>query len=256
MTPTTTSLLRKKYAVNDFSFGNPDSFCVICLIGSCRILPILDYLRAYNSLHGNPFELLCFDPVEMWGGPGTDIGELVTEKLKDYRFGHVDVLICESLITCGALNTVESQPLNVFHTLGCAPELILRIPNWHGMRFFDVEVAQVNPAYAEMGRAERIETLRTLMALYKTKFLNRCRMSSFPELAQWVEDNWLTTRMGSGAEHVGRALSWRFFEHIAAAMGIPMTEALKAHPLCAKGFFDGSDIPLSDLDYEANNWKY
>jgi hypothetical protein len=252
----TTSDLRASYKRNDFSFGNPDSFFVLCLIGSCRILPILDYFRAYNSLHGEPFNLLCFDPVEMWNGPGTDIGEIVTEKLKDFRFGHVDVLICESLITCGALNTVDTQPLNVFSTLGCSPETILRIPNWHGMRFYNREVEAVNPAFAAMSREERVGTLRTLMSLYKTKFLNRCLKSSFPELAQWADDNWLTTRLGSGAEHVSGALSWRFFEHIATAMGIPITQSLKDHPFCARGYFDNSDTILDDIDREANNWKF
>ncbi len=253
---TTTVHLRSCYEQNDFSFGNPNSLFVICLIGSCRVLPILDFFRAYNSLHGEPFELLCFDPVEMWRGPGTDIGETVTEKFKDFRFGHVDVLICESLVTCGSLNTVDSQPLNVFSTLGCAPEKLFRIPNWHQMFFYNKDVELIDPDYIAMGRDERVETLRTSMALYKSKFLKRCAKSSFPELEQWAENNWLTTRMGSSAEHVGHALSWKFFELITAAMGIEITQALKDHPFCSKGYFDVTDTVLDDIDREANGWKF
>jgi len=253
---TTTSDLRSCYERNDFSFGNPTSLFVVCFIGSCRVLPLLDYFRAYNSLNGEPFELLCFNPVEMWKGPGTDIGEIVTEKFKDFRFPRVDVLICESLITCGSLNTVDSQPLNVFSTLGCAPEALLRIPNWHGMFLYDKEVKMFNTTYASMSREQRIESLRTFMLLYKTQFLKRCARSSFPELEQWVDDNWLTTRMGSASEHPGGALTWKFFELITAAMGIQITQALKDHPFCSKGYFDNSDTVLDEIDREANGWKF
>jgi hypothetical protein len=256
MTPITTGILRESYAKNEFQFGNPNAFFVICLIGSCRILPFLDYFRAYNSLNGSPFKLLCFDPVEMWKGPGTDIGEIVTEKFKNYQFGHVDALVCESLVTCGSLNTVETAPLNVFSTLGCKPEAVYRIPNWHGMRFYNKEVEAVNTAYAAMNREEKVGTLRALMALYKAKFLNRCLKCSFPELAQWADDNWLTIRLGSGAEHIGRALSWKCFELIAAKMGLELTKQLREHPFCTRGYFADSDTVLDAIDREANGWKF
>ena len=67
----TTNHLRAAYDNGSFSFGNSGASSVICLVGSCRIVPILNYLRAYNDLNGHPFELLCFNPVEMWRGVGT-----------------------------------------------------------------------------------------------------------------------------------------------------------------------------------------
>jgi len=192
----------------------------------------------------------------MWKGPGTDIGEIVTEKFKDYRFGKVDVLICETLVTCGSLNTLDSQPLNVFTTLGCRPEKLFRIPNWHRMFFYNKDVEGIDTAYAAMGREERVASLRMAMAVHKAKFLKRCALSSFPELEQWTEENWLTTRLGSNAEHVGGALSWKFFELIAAGMNIEITQALRDHPFCSKGYFEITDTIMDDIDREANGWKF
>ena len=252
----TTNHLRAAYDNGSYSFGNSGAFYVICLVGSCRIVPILNYFRAYNALNGYPFELLCFNPVEFWQGAGTDIAELVAERLKDYRFKHVDTLVCESLKTCGPLNTFEDLPQNIFTSLDCKPETTFRIPNWHGMLFYDTEVEHYNKEYASLSRTDRIAMLRTITALYKTKFLNRCAKSSFPELVQWTEDNWLTTRLGWTSEHVSRNLSWKYFELICRDMGIPITPELAGHPFCVSDPYASTGAIVNDLDREANNWKY
>ena len=35
-----------------------------------------------------------------------------------------------------------------------------------------------------------------------------------------------------------------------------MTPEFTAHPFCTNDFFSKSDIALTDIDYEANNWKF
>jgi len=256
MTPITTNILREHYERNEYSFGNPKSFYTICIVGSCRIVPILNYFRAYNGLNGNPFELVCFNPVEMWKGLGTDIADCTAERLKDFRFSHVDTLICESLKHCGPLNTFEDEPQNVFTSLNCNAETVLRIPNWHGMLFYDIDIKQYNNEYATLSHNDRISMLKTMTALYKTKFLTRCDKSSFPELRQWTEKNWLTTRMGWTSEHVCRNLTWKYFELICNNMGLTITHELAEHPLCIMDPYAATGAVVSDLDREANNWKY
>jgi hypothetical protein len=257
MIPITTNILRADYERGNFSYGNPAAPKTIVLIGSCRIVPILNYFRVFNHLNGNPFELLCFNPVEMWGGPGTDVGECASKLLSGYRFGKVDVLVCETLKLCGALNTVEGTGSeSVFETLGMQPEVICRIPNWHFMHIYDVENTYYDEAYAAMGHEARVPVLRERGSLHKGKFLNRCRLSSFPELESWALDIWLTTRLGWTSEHASRALLWKCFELIASKIGICVTPELAAHEFCVADPYAATGAVLTPLDYEANDWKF
>lgn len=257
MIPITTNILRSDYERRNFSYGNPAAPTVIVVIGSCRIVPILNYFRAYNHLNGNPFELLCFNPVEMWEGPGTDVGVCATKVLSGYRFGKVDVLVCESLKYCGALNTVvEDGTENVFTTLGMEPQAICRIPNWHYMHIYDVENAHYDQAYAAMGTEDRVAALRDRHDLHKGKFLNRCRLSSFPELEQWTLDIWRTTRLGWTSEHASRALLWKCFELVTQKIGISITPELATHEFCMADPYAATGAVLTPIDYEANHWGF
>lgn len=252
-----TNILRELYCNNHYTFGNPNAQTTVCIIGSCRIVPILNYFRAYNELNGNPFELLCFNPVEMWGGPGTDVGECATKRLSGYRFGKVDYLICESLKLCGVLNTFKVEcPENVFDTLGMDPGVMCRIPNWHFMHIYDKENALYDKAYAAMDHGSRVSELRARNAHHKAKFLNRCRLSNFPELEGWSEDNWLKTRIGWTSDHISRNLSWKFFELIAAKIGIAITPEFASHELCAADPYASTGTLLESIDYEANLWEF
>lgn len=252
----TTNHLRASYDRGEFSFGNPDAPTTVCIVGSCRIVPILNCLRAYNSMNGDPFELICLNPVELWDGPGSDVAECSTRKLKDYRFGKTDFLICESLKRCGALNTLGDEQENVFDSLGCDPGRVLRLPNWHFMHMYHSETRVYNPAYAAKPREEQVAYIRDRAAGCKEKFLSECRTSSFPELVPWVEGVWLEQRLGWTSEHVSRNLFWKFFELISGAMQIPISREFAAHPFNTSDPYASTGAVLTDIDYEANNWKF
>ena len=252
----TTNHLRSAYENNSFSFGNSGASSVICLVGSCRIVPILNYLRAYNELNGHPFELLCFNPVEMWRGVGTDVGDCATELLKNYRFGKVDFLVSEHTVRCGALNTVAGTTPNIFDTLGCNPSLHVRLPNWNNMHIFDAETAMWDASYANLAVEERVRKLKQQSDLHKSRFISYCQQCSFPEITDWVESEWLTTRMGWSSNHPSLPLIWRIFNGVAGKLGITITPELAAHPMCVTDVYASTGIPLNKIDYEANNWKY
>lgn len=256
MIPITTNILRDKYTRGEFSFGNPASPRTVVLVGSCRIVPILNCLRAYNALNNDPLELLCFNPVEMWDGPGSDVGECSTRLLKDYRFGEVDTVVCETLKTCGVLNTLEDQPENVFTSLGCAPKAVLRVPNWHFMHMYHGEVAVYDKDYAAMDRTSRIAELQRREAEYRRRFLANCKRSSFPELEPWAEEVWLDKRLGWTGDHVSQVLFWKYFELVCGAMGLLISPALAAHPLCTSDPYASTGTVLTDIDYEANHWRF
>jgi hypothetical protein len=192
----------------------------------------------------------------MWEGPGHEVSEGVSRVLADYRFGSVDYLVCEHVERCGVLNTVRTSDQNIFDSLGCAPEVVLRLPNWNNMHIFDAETAGYGAAYAALGHDERVAPLRVNTAARKEKFLRYCRDCSFPDLAGWVEDNWLTTRLGWTSNHPTFELVWEMFKHVAGAMGVEIAPELADHPQCCSGICREPLIKLNSVDYEANNWKY
>lgn len=256
MLPITTNDLRERYQRREFSFGNARSGKTVVLIGSCRIVPLLNCFRVYNALYGNPFELLCFNPVEMWQGPGHHVSDGVNQILGNYRFGQTDFLVCEHLQYCGVLNTFRSSEENVFESLGCNPAVEIRLPNWNDMHILDAETACHSPVYAALGHDERVAEIRANTATHKARFLSHCAGSSFPELAEWVEANWLTVRMGWTSSHPSHPLLWQMFAGVFRIMGLELTANLKAHPLCSSDVYQPTGIALTPVDYEANGWKF
>lgn len=256
MTPITTNILRESYERREFSFGNPAGKKVV-LIGSCRIVPLLNALRVYNSLNRNPFELLCFNPVEMWGGPGHHVHDGVNQILADYRFPETDFLVCEHLQFCGVLNTVRSSEQNIFDSLGANPAVEIRLPNWNDMHIFDAETAQHDPGgYGALSHDQKVGFIKGVTAIHKARFLSHCAGSSLPELGEWVEANWLTTRMGCTSSHPSHALLWQMFRGIFRLMGLTFSRALETHPLCATPVYEPTGVALTAVDYEANGWKF
>lgn len=257
MTPITTNILRAAYEVGNFSFGNPSAPKTIVLIGSCRIVPILNNLRVYNELNGNPFELLCFDPVEMWDGPGCEVSDGVNRILRDYTFGKVDFLVCEHVQFCGVLNTVQSSEQNIFTDLGCRPDVEIRIPNWNDMHIFDAEWEIHSPTlYKAMDHVARVDFIRAETVKHKARFLSHCRGCTFPYFEQWVEENWLVNRLGWTSSHPSLSLIWMMFNAIAGKLGIELASELASHPLCATDVYASTGMRLTQVDYDANNWKF
>lgn len=255
--PITTNILRAHYEDKKFSFGNPKAKQTVCLIGSCRIVPMLNFMRVYNSMRGNTFELLCFNPVEMWDGPGHEVSAGVNKVLRGFRFGVVDYLVCEHIERCGVLNTVRSSEQNIFDSLGCAPAVEIRLANWNDIHVFDAETAMHDKkVYANLGHAERVAFLRQETAIHKERFLSHCRGSSFPELEAWVEEHWLTTRLGWSSSHPSHPLIWKMITCVAVKIGLPISNEIASHPLCATDTYKATGIALTDVDFEANGWKF
>lgn len=257
LSPITTNILRASYEHKKFAFGNPQATQIMCLIGSCRIVPMLNFMRVYNAMHGHPFELLCFNPVEMWDGPGCEVSAGVNRILQGFKFGKVDYLVCEHVQYCGVLNTVRSSAENVFDSLACSPGMEIRLPNWNNLHVFDAETAlNDKTGYAKLGHAERVAYLREQTAIHKARFLSHCRESSFQELESWVEERWLTTRLGWSSSHPSHPLIWKMIECVAGKIGLTISTEIANHPLCAIDIYKSTGIPLTSVDYESNGWKF
>ena len=248
--------LRLAYRQNKFTFGEQDALLRVCLVGSCRIVPILNFLRAYNDVNGRIFEIVCLNPIECWEGAGTSVEEGVFNRFGSYRIGEVDFLICEHMVNCGMMNTLETSSPNLFDSMGCQPAVTLRLPNWNCMHIYDSETAGFDPAYAALEPRQRAEKLRAETVVHRDRFLRYCRECSFPEMEGWADDNWLRTRLGWTNSHVSLSFSWILFEHIRSAMGLPMADEVRNHPLCMQDMFEPGHTELNKVDYDANGWLF
>jgi len=257
MTPITTNILRADYRRGNFSYGNPSADRKIVLIGSCRIVPLLNFFRVYNSLNGDTFQLKCYNPVEMWDGPGHEISEGVNRILNGHQMGHADYLICEHAQNCGVLNTVRTSEQNIYDSLGFTADVEIRLPNWNFIHIYDAETASYDKeGYGKLPHDERIASLRERTANSKELFLSHCRKCSFPEMEQWASDNWLTTRLGWTSNHPSYVIAQKLFDFIAEKIGITVTPELKRHPLYVNDAYQSTCTVLNTLDYEANGWKF
>ena len=253
--------LRAAYDRGEFVFSEPvpaDAKTVV-LIGSCRIVPFLNYLRVHNAVvsSSEALRLICLDPVEMWKGVGHEVSDGVNERMANFRFGKVDFLICEHVQYCGVMNTVRSSKQNIYNDLNCVPDMELRLPNWNDMHIFDAETAMHDRVgYPSLGRAERVSFIREQTIIHKARFLSHCRGSTFPELEAWTEERWQTMRLGWTSSHPSQPLIWRMFESVAGKMGLNLPPEFVNHPICKSDLYASTGISLTDIDYEANDWKY
>lgn len=249
-----TNDLRANYAAKDFVFDNGAK--KVCLVGSCRILPYLNFFRVYNHFSGHPFELICLNPVECWT-PGAPVADGVNNVMQGYNIGEVEWLICEHIENCGALNTVEEAGQNVFKSLGCKPKNpVIRIPNWIYMFIYDLELAHIDKAYADLVGDERIYALRKRTEDCKNRFVGYCKATGLEGLDSWVHRSWLSTRMGWTGSHASSALAGKIFKLIAGVMGLNITQQIDRHEHFTLDHFASTGTKLTGIDYDANFWEF
>ena len=168
----------------------------------------------------------------------------------------MDFLVSEHIVRCGVLNTVRGRGFNVFESLGCNPKEHIRLPNWNNMHLFDAETAMWDASYAALSAHDRAPELRRRSDGHKQRFINYCRQSSFPCMAEWIEDEWLNTRMGWTSNHPSLPVVWRLFNGVAGKLGITISRELAEHPLCSTDTYQSTGVKLNEIDYKANNWKF
>jgi hypothetical protein len=255
--------LRIAYNARRFTFSDrvSENSKTVVIIGSCRVVPFLNYLRVYNAMStaGDAMNLICLNPVEMWKGVGSHVADGVNEMLKDFRLGRVDYLICEHVQYCGALNTVRSSPQNIYDNLGCEPAVEMRLPNWNQMHIFDLETEMWDTqrqGYSLLTKDERVLYLREHTEQHKAKFLSHCSSSTYPDLADWVRLHWLDIRIGWSSNHPTKALLSQIFSRITQTMGLDVSCGFLEHPICNDDLYASTGFQLTDIDRLANQWRF
>ena len=180
----------------------------ILILGSCRTLAYLNYLIRYNESK-NQMTIRRIDPCDWhWNEQGQPayVEEVLTRCEADERILSVlrscDIFIHEHIASYGMFNTSRDAEKNIYQ-YGMAAPIDISIPNWHDHFILWNDFADFNAAtddWSKKGEAE-IE-----------KFCNVARMSSFPEMGDYVRDNWRTIRFFWRPNHVSAAFTSKIFE--------------------------------------------
>lgn len=201
-----------------FCCGNPDSKEVILILGSCRVVPYLNYLHHYNETHGNRFKIYAIDPINYQvdiNGAVMDTYRLL-KALETHKpfleiLKSVTIFIHEGLSSFGILNTLRDRPVNAYQ-FGLAPQMDISLANFHDCFLLFKDFAQFNPALrGELTEEQQLQVVRE-GDQHIERFCNICLKSSFPEFGAWFREHYLTTRLFHSFNHVSSAFTTKLFQ--------------------------------------------
>jgi hypothetical protein len=177
----------------------------ILLLGSCRTLPYLSYLKRWNDTNGDRFTIRRIDACD-WTVSGVDIATLENDERILSAFKTCQIFIHEHLESYGMLNTVSYIGSKSVYDFGMKPQMDIAIPNWHDVFLFEGDYQScgipVPDNYIEKGEAEL------------EKFYRVCELSSFPEMASYFRDNWRKIRFFWRPNHVAATFTMYIFRRM------------------------------------------
>lgn len=222
----TINIKQKQFEV--FRVGNPSSKEVILIIGSCRSVPYLNYLDHYNSLHGNPFLIYFIDPFNYnWDAQENRVdSEQVILGLENDQnllniFKSTKIFIHEYYSHFGMFNSSKDAEKNIYK-FGMNPVLDITVPNFHDVFLMFNDIAKFDNEIKKMAKEDYIKhsslSESTLKKLYDitqnnlNKFYSICLKSDFPEMKDYFQNNFLTTRLYWTYNHVSKYFTLKIFE--------------------------------------------
>lgn len=193
----------------DGCFITGDGNDVIVILGSCRIMPYVNY---FNRLNDGRFTI-CVINVVNFAFDASDNQVDSREFTKQFEDNSVLLgmiarckwFIHEHAENFGIFNTSKESPKNIFQ-IGMNPEANISVPNFNDrfILFNDYQdcgvVAPDN--YIEKGE----ETVKG--------FCEVCKLSSFPEMASYFEDHWRSTRFFWRPNHVSKEFTIYIFRRM------------------------------------------
>lgn len=211
-----------------FRTGNAQSKEVILIIGSCRSVPYLNYLDHYNKKNANRFLIYFIDPFNYnWdkNENRVDMQQVITGLETDKNLlniiGSVKIFIHEYYKNFGMFNTFKDGDKNIYQ-FGMKPEIDITVPNFHDVFLmfndiakFDNEIkAKLQNDFKTIGQPSK-ETLQNMFDITQKnigKFYEVCLKSDFPQMKEYFENNFLTTRLFWTYNHVSKFFTLKMFE--------------------------------------------
>lgn len=253
-----------------FCCGNQDAKDVILILGSCRVVPYLNYLDQANAVCGNRFKIYCIDPINYQvdsAGNMLDTRGLLKALETDEHFlsilRSVTIFIHEGLSSFGILNTVTPEggdtwenPVTIYD-FGIAPRLDINIPNFHDVFILFNDFAAIDPQWRhELTEDDQREIVR-LGDAHIDRFCNICEKSSFPEFGPWFRENYLKTRLFHSFNHVSSAFTLEIFRLMNEKFLKLDLDGVFWNQIGQQDIYANVQTPVTDLDlkFRAFRWR-
>lgn len=244
-----------------FQCGNPDSKEVVFMMGSCRGVPHLNFL---NAAHNGRFKIYYVDPHDFHWDANDNLVDLhvaIDAVAKDSRvldaLRSATVFIHEHYANYGCFNTDRNAPGNIYDH-GMAAPVDICLPNFHGKFILFQEILDNNPDLKDnlgptaFGRTKQIG-IDSIAA-----FKEMCALTSFPEFADYFEENMRRHRMFFSNNHVSHHFTIPLFRMMNEKyLHLPLTQEFYDSLYRTPDMYANHGVvPLTNYDVAAHGWQW
>ena len=234
-----------------FQTGNPDAKEVVFMMGSCRGVPHLNFL---NAAHAGRYKIYYVDPHDFhWDANDklVDLYEAIDKVAHDSRvqdaIQSATIFIHEHYANYGCFNTDRNAPGNIY-SHGMSAPVDICLPNWHGkfILFQEMVDNHIKGNLAAIGR----EHIRA--------FQEMCALTSFPEFADYFEENMPRVRMFFSNNHVSHHFTIPLFRMLNEKfLHLPVDQSFYAAMYRTPDMYANHGVvPLTNFDVQAHGWQW
>ncbi len=194
---------------------------VVVVLGSCRVLPILNALHYLNvgkwELHLINLVSWYFDEAGHQVDPNEFTKRFETNPVLLDVFRRCKWFIHEHAASFGMFNTDPGQSKHIYQ-FGMKPEHDIAIPNFHDIFIILQELVDFDEAIRNEARAGVSDALKARVKergiQQIERFLDICSKSSIPEFGPVFRDTWRSTRYFWTGNHVSHQFTNAVFRLI------------------------------------------
>lgn len=218
---------------------------VVLVMGSCRSVPYLNYLFAYDRMAGYPFRIHFIDPFDFHWNEKNELVDIEPELEKQEHnqrilsiLPTVNVFIHEHYENYGMFNTDKHRAKSIYW-FGMNPEVDISIPNYDRAILLKDQNADESEETRQKGEAA-VEA-----------FCQMCQRTSFPEFGDMFRNEWRKRRFFWTINHVSAAYTLAIFRMMNDKfLKLPLTPKFW-ESIAREDMYANNITPVTDWDRKA-----
>lgn len=253
-----------------FKIGSGET--VVLIIGSCRAINYVNYLKLYNDMVGNKYTIHHIDPFNHnWNEREeridyeAKINSLETNPYILDLLKSTKIYIHEYYNQFGMFNSSRENPKNIYQ-FGLNPEVDICVPNFNDLFIFFNDIVKFDKESREMAQFDyqfagklsetTMEHIKLIGQKNIHKFYDICKKSSIPEMAEYFETNWRELRMFWTSNHISKNFSLFIFKRICQGLNLETNEGFLKVINEMPDLFENPHTHITKYDIECYGIKW
>ena len=226
----------------------------VLILGSCRTMAFLNYLSRWNNMSDGSMTISSVNPFD-WHWDSNDqlvesfekaIDSLETDERILSLLGSADIFIHEHFGNYGMFNTSKEATKNIYQ-FGMKAGVDISIPNFHDHFIFYND-------FATTGAVPDDWSERGLLAI--EKFCSICKLSDFPDMAEYFKENWTKLKMCYTPNHTSKYFTlWLMKSMNEKFLRLPLTKEFW-EAVSEEDMFASPCTTITDQDRQAYELQY